>query len=140
MNIANKLETLAESVRLDETIAMFRFNDEEIEKYRDGFSVAQSGITGVSRFLIETFFLTRKGAEADTVGFGEEVNSLTKKQWELQILFYIARVEELEILYMGKKKLLWQIFYQYCWARMVLWAILFSGNNHKSSRFDGDII
>ncbi len=55
-----------------ETIAMFRFNDEEVKKYRDGFGLAQNGVTGVKKALAEAFFLSRDKAEADPAAFGKE--------------------------------------------------------------------
>lgn len=55
-----------------ETIAMFRFNDDEMKKYRDGFGLAQNGVTGVKKALAETFFLSREKAEADPAAFGKE--------------------------------------------------------------------
>ena len=72
----------SERQRDEETIAMFRFNDEETEQFRDGFGVAQSGTTGLVKFLAETFFLSRKSAEADSAAFGKEAISLTQKQAE----------------------------------------------------------
>ena len=63
-----------------EIAANFRFNDEEMEQHRDGFGVAQSGITGFKKWMIETFFLSRESAEAPDSTFGENVISLTQDQ------------------------------------------------------------
>ncbi len=53
---AMEIET-AGVARHVESMWMFRFNDEEVERYRDGFSVANSGVTGFKKFMAETFFL-----------------------------------------------------------------------------------
>lgn len=63
-----------------ETIAMFRFDDDEIERHRDGFGLPQLGITGVSRFFAETFAVSRKSAEAEGSSFGKDSVDLTSKQ------------------------------------------------------------
>jgi len=63
-----------------ETIKMFRFNQDEINKYKDGFGLAQSGVTGVKKFMIENLFLSRKSAQEDPTAFGKEAISVTKKQ------------------------------------------------------------
>ncbi|MDW6004075.1 Acg family FMN-binding oxidoreductase [Vibrio mangrovi] len=55
-----------------ETIAMFRFNDQELAEYRDGFGLEQNGIVGVKRKLAETFFISREKAETDPEAFGRE--------------------------------------------------------------------
>ena len=55
-----------------ETIAMFRFNDDEVKKYRDGFGLAQNGVTGIKKALVETFIVSRDQAEANPAAFGKE--------------------------------------------------------------------
>ncbi len=62
-----------------ETIEMFRFNDAEARKYRDGFGVAQAGISGLNKFLAETFFLDRKKVEQDPTEFGQQAVDMTRK-------------------------------------------------------------
>lgn len=62
----------ADSVRDLETIAMFRFNDDEIRHYRDGFGIAQAGTTGVKKWLAESFFLSREKAEQNPKQFGQQ--------------------------------------------------------------------
>lgn len=62
-----------------ETIEMFRFNDKEARTFRDGFGVAQTGITGVKKFIAETFFLDRKKVEADPTEFGQQAIDITQK-------------------------------------------------------------
>ncbi|RKF17539.1 twin-arginine translocation pathway signal protein [Alginatibacterium sediminis] len=61
-----------------ETIALFRFNDAEIAKYRDGFGLAHSGVTGFKKIVAETLFLSRKSAEKDSTAFGEQSVQFTK--------------------------------------------------------------
>jgi hypothetical protein len=63
-----------------ETIAMFRFNDREIEAYRDGFGLAQSGMGPFMRWMAETFFLSRESTEADPSAFGKEAVTMTGRQ------------------------------------------------------------
>lgn len=63
-----------------ETIDMFRFNDEEIEKYRDGFSLAQSGKSNIARFFIENLFLSREKALKDPLSFGNTAIEMTQNQ------------------------------------------------------------
>lgn len=63
-----------------ETIAMFRFNDEERARLRDGFSIAQSGAGPLKQWIAETFFLSRQEIEADSSEFGAEAVELTGKQ------------------------------------------------------------
>ncbi|MDD1793917.1 twin-arginine translocation pathway signal protein [Enterovibrio sp. ZSDZ42] len=61
-----------------ETINMFRFNDKEYVQHRDGFGLAQNGVTGAKRWLAETFFVTRSAAESDPARFGKEGIKLTE--------------------------------------------------------------
>ncbi|WP_244956941.1 Acg family FMN-binding oxidoreductase [Enterovibrio norvegicus] len=61
-----------------ETIGMFRFNDKEYAQHRDGFGLAQNGVTGAKRWLAETFFVSRGAAESDPASFGKEGIKLTE--------------------------------------------------------------
>jgi hypothetical protein len=65
-----------------ETIEMFRFNDEEAKKYRDGFGVAQAGMSGLTKVIAETFFLNREKVEKDPTEFGQQAVDLTEKTSE----------------------------------------------------------
>jgi hypothetical protein len=76
---AMRIETLSKS-RDAETIAMFRFNDEERRQYRDGFGVAQSGMSGFKGWVAESFFLSREDAEKDSTSFGEQAVDMTADQ------------------------------------------------------------
>ncbi len=76
-----RIEVANESTHA-ETIEMFRFNDEEMEKYRDGFGVAQSGTKGFNKFMIETFFLKRDKALPPDSSFSKGAIKLTEKQAE----------------------------------------------------------
>ena len=88
-------EILTEAMRIEasdknrdkETITMFRFNDDEVEKFKDGFGLAQVGKTGFIKFLLETFFISRKSALAEDSTFAEETVKLTKKQSESAVAF-----------------------------------------------------
>ncbi|MFT6914812.1 MAG: hypothetical protein ACJAWL_001111 [Motiliproteus sp.] len=46
-----------------ETIGMSRFNDEEVQKYRDGFGLSQAGLSGIKEFVVESFLLSRDQVE-----------------------------------------------------------------------------
>jgi len=76
---AMEIET-SDKVRDAETIAMFRFNDEELDRFRDGSGVAQAGLGGIMKFVSETFFLDRKKTEADSSEFGAQAVQITTDQ------------------------------------------------------------
>jgi len=76
---AMRIET-ANKTRDAETVAMFRFNDEERSRYRDGFGVAQSGMTGFKGWVAESFFLSREDVEEDSTSFGEQAVDITSDQ------------------------------------------------------------
>ena len=59
MTEAMRIETASKS-RDAETVAMFRFNDEERSRFRDGFGVAQSGKTGLGGWIVERFFFVAR--------------------------------------------------------------------------------
>ncbi len=68
-------------VRHRETVDVFRFSEEEALKKRDGFTLANNGITGFKRFLVESFLLgTRKKAYATDSSFAKEGIKLAYKQ------------------------------------------------------------
>ena len=62
-----------------ETIKMFRFNDDEVRQHRDGFGVSQAGLTGITKFVAETFFLDREKVENDSTEFGQQAVEMTQK-------------------------------------------------------------
>lgn len=62
-----------------ETIAMFRFNEDEVKKHRDGFGVSQAGLSGLKKLVVETFFLSRESVENDPTEFGEQAVTMTQK-------------------------------------------------------------
>ena len=67
--------------RHKESVDMFRFNEDEAIKTRDGFTMGNSGTVGMIRWMAETFFLgTRKDAEATDSAFAEETIKLTGNQ------------------------------------------------------------
>ena len=63
-----------------ETIKMFRFSKEEINQHKDGFGLAQSGVSGVKKFILENIFLSRSSAEKYPISFGKEAISMTQNQ------------------------------------------------------------
>ncbi len=74
--------------RHKETVNMFRFADEEVLKTRDGFTIGNSGMTGLKRWIVETLFLgTRKDAEATDSAFAKEGIQLTGNQAESAAAF-----------------------------------------------------
>ena len=84
------VEILTEAMQIEtgnrqrdmETIEMFRFNNEEVKKFRDGFGVAQAGLTGFTKFIAETFFLNREKTEKDPHEFGQQAIEMTRKTAE----------------------------------------------------------
>ncbi len=62
-----------------ETIKMFRFNAKELTTYRDGFGVAQAGVTGIKKILVENLLLNRESVEKDPTDFGTEAVNMTQK-------------------------------------------------------------
>ena len=68
--------------RDEETIKMFRFNQAEVELYRDGFGTAQAGLSGLQRLLVENFILSRENTEKDPTEFGQQAVTMTQKTVE----------------------------------------------------------
>jgi len=83
---AMRIETHNQA-RDNETIAMFRFNDEEVEKYRDGFGIAQSGVSGLKKMVAETFFLSREKTEKDSTDFGNQAVDMAQSQTQSTATF-----------------------------------------------------
>ena len=81
-----RIETSSKS-RDAETIAMFRFNDEERSRYRDGIGVAESRMSGLKGWGVESFFLSRDDAENDSTSFGEQAVDLTTQQVQSSAAF-----------------------------------------------------
>lgn len=81
------VKTLTQAMRIEvtnkqrdmETIKMFRFNDDEVRQHRDGFGVEQAGLTGITKFVAETFFLDREKVEKDSTEFGQQAVDMTQK-------------------------------------------------------------
>ncbi|MBU2510630.1 nitroreductase family protein [bacterium] len=77
---AMEIETAA-SKRHRETVDIFRFSEEEALAKRDGFTLANNGLTGFTRFLVESFFLgTKEKAYATDSSFATEGVKMTYKQ------------------------------------------------------------
>jgi hypothetical protein len=69
--------------RNKETADIFRFSEKEAIKKRDGFTVANSGLTGFKRVIVEKFFLgSREEAYAIDSAFAKESVTMTYKQAE----------------------------------------------------------
>lgn len=62
-----------------ETIEMFRFNEDEVKQHRDGFGLSQAGLSGVKKFIVENFMLSRGSVENDPTAFGEQAVTMTQK-------------------------------------------------------------
>ncbi|MEH6473485.1 MAG: hypothetical protein V7752_19830 [Halopseudomonas sp.] len=69
---------VGDPARDHETIAMFRFNEEEVRKYRDGFGVSQAGLSGIKKFVVENLLLSRERVEKDPSEFGEQAVEMTR--------------------------------------------------------------
>lgn len=80
MKEAMAIET-AGPLRHKESVDMFRFNDEEVFKTRDGYTIGNSGMTGIKRWIAEALFLgTRADAEDPDSDFAGEGIKLIGKQ------------------------------------------------------------
>jgi hypothetical protein len=66
----------------DETIKIFRFNQAEVEQYRNGISTAQAELSGLKRLLVENFILSRERTEKDPTEFGQQAITMTPKTVE----------------------------------------------------------
>jgi nitroreductase len=63
-----------------ETGRWFRLSDAEFERSRDGFGLPQSGITGVKRWMAESFVLDRKELAEPEGSFARKAVELTREQ------------------------------------------------------------
>lgn len=70
-----------------ETIAMFRFDDAEREKFRDGFGVSQTGASRFKEWMVETIFLSREDVEKDSTTFGQQAVAMTAGHAETATAF-----------------------------------------------------
>ncbi len=71
---------VADVQRNRETLEWFRFDSREIELHRDGFGVAQTGMSGPMKWIAESFFLSRERSQADPGSFASEAVKLTARQ------------------------------------------------------------
>jgi hypothetical protein len=55
-----------------ETIKMFRFNDQEVQHYRDGFGLEHSGMGSLKKIFVETFIMDRQSTEKDSTQFAKQ--------------------------------------------------------------------
>jgi hypothetical protein len=69
----------------DETIKIFRFNQAEVEQYRNGISTAQAELSGLKRLLVENFILSRERTEKDPTEFGQQAITMTQKPSNRQV-------------------------------------------------------
>ncbi|MCK6262730.1 twin-arginine translocation pathway signal protein [Vibrio sp. ZSDE26] len=65
--------------RSHETIALFRFDQDEVNKYRDGFGVSQAGLTGIKKLMVENFVLSREKTEQDSTEFDQQAVIMAQK-------------------------------------------------------------
>ncbi len=72
----------------DETRGWFRFSDREIQTKRDGLALPDQGVTGFTRWMVETFFLS-----ADPAQFHDEGNN------RLFLERYKAKIDSARALY-----------------------------------------
>lgn len=73
--------------RDDESLAMFRFNDGELEQHRDGFGVPQMGADGVRKLIIENLFISRKSLQQDRNSWRAQSTEGARKQAESAAAF-----------------------------------------------------
>jgi hypothetical protein len=71
---------VADNKRIAESVAMFRFSDDELAAHRDGFGVPQMGAEGVRKYLIENVLISRKSFLAPDSSFGEQSAGGSRKQ------------------------------------------------------------
>lgn len=60
-----------------ETINLFRFNQKEMDKYRDGFGIGQNGSAGIKKWAIEQFIISRQDAISNPASFSDAAVKLT---------------------------------------------------------------
>ncbi len=78
----------ANPLRHKETVDLFRFSEKEAETYRDGFTVANNGMTGITRFFVESFFLgSKEQAYNIESSFAEEGVKMAYRQAESAAAF-----------------------------------------------------
>ncbi|WP_019615749.1 Acg family FMN-binding oxidoreductase [Psychromonas ossibalaenae] len=61
-----------------ETINMFRFNDQEVQKFRDGFGLEHAGVSGIKKIMLESFFLDREKTQKDPSEFAKQSVDITR--------------------------------------------------------------
>ncbi len=70
----------SDRARNEETAAWFRFDDEELAQKRDGFGIEQGGIGGFTKWIAETFLLSRASAADPEGSFAKKSVALTWEQ------------------------------------------------------------
>jgi len=68
---------VADRQRNIETVDIFRFSEEEAVSRGDGFTVANNGMTGIMRFIAETFFL---GSREEAYAVGRKAVEIALKE------------------------------------------------------------
>jgi hypothetical protein len=66
--------------RCTETAKWFRFSDEEMERERDGFGLAQSGRSGFTKWFLESFVVSRESAQDPEGSFSSAAIDLARDQ------------------------------------------------------------
>jgi hypothetical protein len=78
---------VANRQRNEESINMFRFNDDELNRFRDGFGVPQRGADGIKKYLIEHLLISRKAFLAEGSSFAAQSIEGTRDQAESAAAF-----------------------------------------------------
>jgi len=66
--------------RDEETAKWFRFSDDEMDQKRDGFGLAQAGRSGLGKWLLETFIVSRASAGDPRGSFAQAAVDLARDQ------------------------------------------------------------
>lgn len=78
---------VASNERNLETLEWFRFDDREIERHRDGFGLASSGISGPVKWIAENLVLSRDRSVANPGRFASETVKLAARQANSTLAF-----------------------------------------------------
>jgi nitroreductase len=71
---------VSDRARNEELATWFRFDDDELERRRDGIGLAQGGTEGFSKWVAETFLLSREAAVDPSGAFAKKSIDLTWQQ------------------------------------------------------------
>lgn len=71
---------VSDRARNEELASWFRFDNDELARRRDGFGLAQGGTEGFSKWMAETFFISRKDAVDPSGSFAKKSIELAWEQ------------------------------------------------------------